>query len=430
MNLMEINFLFFKIFLIINLTNLKMSCKELAFGKHLLNLFYLDPSYINVNHGSYGCPPRVVMEKYRSYQEQMEFNPEKWIRFSLNEKINESREIVSKYINADINNLVIVENASDGINSVFKSMLTSPGDKILMMDIAYSTAKNTAKFLSDLKGIKIVEVIIDEEALNSDESDEKGIISKLENAIKLNLPIKLANIDHISSVPAILLPIKKIIELFHKYNIPVFVDGAHAVGQIQLDMTDLKPDFYISNFHKWGFNNKSACFLYVAPQFQTTIHPNIISSGYGKGFITEFSYLGCKDYSAFLTIKDALEFRANFGENEIMEYNRNLAFTSGNEIANMWGTELLVRDKSKSCAMVNVRIPFGDEKMILNAVQEALFEFNTYIPTFKFSNGNFYARFSAQIYNDISDYLYASKVFLNLLTKNKTLDSNNFKPKF
>ena len=194
-----------------------MMCKE-TFGKHLLDLFYLDPSYINVNHGSYGCPPRAVMEKYRSYQEQMEFNPEKWIRYSLNEKINESREIVSKYINADSNNLVIVENASDGINSVFKSILTSPGDKILMMDIAYSTAKNTAKFLSDSKGIKLVEVIIDEEALNSDESDEKGIISKIENQIKSNLPIKLANIDHISSVPAVILPIKKIIELLHKYN--------------------------------------------------------------------------------------------------------------------------------------------------------------------------------------------------------------------
>jgi hypothetical protein len=32
------------------------------FGKKRLADFYVDPNYINVNHGSYGYVPRVVME--------------------------------------------------------------------------------------------------------------------------------------------------------------------------------------------------------------------------------------------------------------------------------------------------------------------------------------------------------------------------------
>lgn len=50
------------------------------FGKKRLGDFYLDPSYINVNHGSYGSCPRVVMEYKRKMEELCDFNTEKWFR--------------------------------------------------------------------------------------------------------------------------------------------------------------------------------------------------------------------------------------------------------------------------------------------------------------------------------------------------------------
>jgi hypothetical protein len=55
-----------------------MERKQLQFGKKLLNDFYLDPSYINVNHGSYGSCPKAVMQVKRAAEEQMDFNTEKW----------------------------------------------------------------------------------------------------------------------------------------------------------------------------------------------------------------------------------------------------------------------------------------------------------------------------------------------------------------
>jgi selenocysteine lyase/cysteine desulfurase len=46
----------------------------------------------------------------------------------------------------------------------------------------------------------------------------------------------LAVIDHISSVPALIMPVKELVELFHSYKIAVVIDGAHAVGQIPIDL--------------------------------------------------------------------------------------------------------------------------------------------------------------------------------------------------
>ena len=36
-----------------------------SFGKQRLIDFYLDPTYININHGSYGSCPRSVMDAKR-----------------------------------------------------------------------------------------------------------------------------------------------------------------------------------------------------------------------------------------------------------------------------------------------------------------------------------------------------------------------------
>ena len=52
----------------------------LEFGKQRLPDFEIDPTYINVNHGSYGYTPKVVLEDQNKYRKQCEFNNEKWFR--------------------------------------------------------------------------------------------------------------------------------------------------------------------------------------------------------------------------------------------------------------------------------------------------------------------------------------------------------------
>lgn len=59
-----------------------------SFGKQRLKDFYADPNYVNVNHGSYGYTPKVVIQHLRSLQEQCEFNTEKWFRIDAEQQLN------------------------------------------------------------------------------------------------------------------------------------------------------------------------------------------------------------------------------------------------------------------------------------------------------------------------------------------------------
>lgn len=73
-------------------------------------------------------------------------------------------------------------------------------------------------------------------------------------------------IDHISSTPAIIFPVKDIVDYLHSKNIIVVIDGAHAVGAIDLDVPSYGADFYFSNLHKWNYAPKSSAFLWINSQ--------------------------------------------------------------------------------------------------------------------------------------------------------------------
>jgi len=54
----------------------------------------------------------------------------------------------------------------------------------------------------------------------------------------------LADVDYISSRPALLLPVKELISVCRRHDVMVFVDGAHTPGQIELDLENLGADFF------------------------------------------------------------------------------------------------------------------------------------------------------------------------------------------
>lgn len=89
----------------------------------------------------------------------------------------------------------------------------------------------------------------------------------------------MAVIDHIISVPAIVMPLEGLAAFFDEKGIPLFVDGAHAVCQADINISDLEVDGYFSNFHKWAFAPKNAAFLYISDKYLNVAFPLFRLSG-------------------------------------------------------------------------------------------------------------------------------------------------------
>lgn len=90
----------------------------------------------------------------------------------------------------------------------------------------------------------------------------------------------MAVFDAISSVPGVRFPFEKINSLVQDNGILSLIDAAHAIGQIDLNLSELDPDFFISNCHKWSFTPRGCAILYVPARNQGFIHPTSITAAY------------------------------------------------------------------------------------------------------------------------------------------------------
>jgi isopenicillin-N epimerase len=68
-------------------------------------------------------------------------------------------------------------------------------------------------------------------------------------------------------------PVADLSVIAHAYGAIVLVDGAHAPGQIHVDVTAIGADFYLGNCHKWLYAPKGTAFLWVSPSQQTSVSP-------------------------------------------------------------------------------------------------------------------------------------------------------------
>ncbi|CAF3087981.1 unnamed protein product [Rotaria sp. Silwood2] len=405
-----------KIFIYLSLILCWIIFPVYPFGHSLLPLFSLDPSYININHGSYGSAPKYVHEKLQEYQLQAERNPDRWFRLDVQVAMEKLREKLSKYVNCNPDDLVILDNASSGINSILKSLKLKSNETILYYNVAYGMVKLTLEYVSTefFTQEQIIQIELDHQTIQN----TNLLLKKTQDTINKIKHVKLIVFDHISSTPAILFDIETMIKYFRNQGILTLIDGAHAVGAIELNLSKLDPDFYLSNTHKWLYNHRSACLLYVKKDLQNLIHPIITSFGYLQSFQNEFFWLGTKDYSSYLTISDALDFRQTIAnETDIYNYNHQLAKQAGDLIAQMWNSSTLTTNDQFISTMNNIELPsFIDTLDKMNILYQKLInQYNTFLPMFQFDN-KFYCRISAQIYMELSDYQTVGKIVLDTIS--------------
>lgn len=109
---------------------------------------------------------------------------------------------------------------------------------------------------------------------------------------KENGQIRMAVFDALSSLPGVRFPFEAINSLVHENGILSLIDGAHAIGQISLNLTELDPDFFVTNCHKWLYSPRGCAILYTPKRNQGFIHPTTINGAY------QF-HADSADYSSF-----------------------------------------------------------------------------------------------------------------------------------
>ncbi len=356
----------------------------------------LDPDFLTVNHGSFGATPKSVIAAQRVWQDQLERQPSRFMSTVYPAAIRDAANTLATFLNTDGNDLVFVDNATTGCNAVLRSLMFQPGDEILILSHAYGAVRNAVRFVAEQAKAKIVEAV-----LPFPDPTEDGLVDAVTSAITPRT--RLAVIDHITSGSAIVLAIQRIAAVCHNAGVKILVDGAHAPGQIDLDLSAIDADWYVGNCHKWLCAPKGCAFLHAQPAAQAGLHPGTISHGFGKGFLAEFDWTGTTDPSRFLAITAALDFHQRLGGARLRQGNRSLAAQGASVIARRLQTQVGTRGEQAG-GMVTVRLPVNgsaaDEAL---AIRSRLMHAKTDAPVHAL-DGALWVRLSAFAYNELDDY--------------------------
>jgi selenocysteine lyase/cysteine desulfurase len=436
-----------------------------SFGRNMRDAhFQFAPSYTPLNHGSFGAYPHLVQDQQNAFHKLAQERPDTFIVYDLPTLVDQSREAIAPLLGADVDDVVFVPNASTGVNTVLRNLEWSNGDVVVHFSTIYGACEKTLASIKEHEPLETVSIplIYPIEDVEIVELFRTAIISLK----KTGKHVRLALFDIISTFPGARIPWEKLVAVCKEMEVLSLIDGAHGIGHIDLThLGKVGPDFFVSNCYKyveflnsslsrsvstsvarekltrsrWLYTPRGCAVFYVPARNQHLIHTSFPTShGYQyplqkpspntkKPFVLLFEFVATMDYTPWLCVQAALDFRRDIcgGEEQIRRYCQNLAREGGSRVAEILETDVMDTKSGlmRECAFVNVKLPIhfdvgmsvvkdGKGKIfpvdmagiILDWLRlAAVKEFDTYLQI-AFHAGYLWVRLSAQIYLELGDF--------------------------
>jgi isopenicillin-N epimerase len=372
-----------------------------------------------LNHGSFGACPIPVFEVYQAWQRELELQPVEFLGRRITTLMAEARQALGDYLQVPAENVVYFTNPTTAFNMAARSLDLTPGDTILATDHEYGAMDRTWHFITKHTGSKYVNFHIIMPVYDPDEWVEQfwSGVSK---------HTKIIFMSHLTSPTALIFPVGEICRRAKEHGILTIIDGAHAPGQLCLNLADLQADIYIGALHKWLCAPKGSAFLYASPEIQSRLAPLVVSWGYESEYPSNSQYVdyhewqGTRDMSAFLSVPAAIRFQNEHNWSEYREICHTRAINTRNELNRLMGLPALSKENAAGDyqwvgQMVSIRLPECDVKQLKQILYD---QYAIEIPVFRWQ-GHPIVRLSVQAYNTeaelqalifaLNEYFFESK---------------------
>jgi isopenicillin-N epimerase len=344
--------------------------------------FLLDPDIAYLNHGGYGACSREVFAEYQRLQAELERGPTNFFTRRLGDGQEETdeqpgllpaaRAALAGFVGARADDLVFARNATSALNAVIRSLGIRREEEVLTTAHEYGAIVNTWRFVA----ANLV------------------VCPPDELTARIGPRTRAVFVSHITSPTALVLPVDEICAAARHAGVVSIVDGAHAPGQLPLDLTALGADVYAGDCHKWLGAPKGSGFLWARSEHQLWIAPLVISWGYryGSDFAERHGWSGTLDLSSYLTVPKAIEMQASLDHGRC----RVLADEAERRLV---GLGLSRVEGVAAPFMRAFQLPLGDAPGLARRLYE---EFRVEVPVYDWE-GRRLLRVSIGPYNDAED---------------------------
>lgn len=218
---------------------------------------------------------------------------------------------------------------------------------------------------------------------------------------QLSRATRVVAFTHVTASVGDLLPARELCRLAREHGALSLVDGAQSFGVLDVDLSDMQPDFYSGSAHKWPCGPKENGVLYVSARVHDRIKPSIVSLyGGDVGISRTLEACGQRDEAAMIGFGAALKFQEQVGRAAIEKRARHLAAALTSGLKTIDGVKVWTHDDPlRSAAIVSFQ-PAGVD---VNKMHNALYERDRIVCATRGGNDRHGLRFSPHFYNLESD---------------------------
>ena len=317
-------------------------------------------------------PKQVIDEITKIYSEQNS-NIHRGVHFlsdSLTSRFEDARKTVRKFINAKFDReIIFTSGTTHSINAVafsFGEKFIRKNDEIIVSTLEHHANIVPWQLLCERKGavLKVIPV------------NDKGelILDELENL--LSPKTKLLAVNQVSNAIGTINEVKKIIEIAHKNNTAVLIDGAQSIQHEQVDVQELDCDFFVFSGHKiYGPNGIGVLYgkekwLNEMPPYQSG-GEMIDKVSFEKTTFNELPFkfeAGTPNYVGAIGLANAIDYVSELGLDNILKYESELLNYATEKIKNIDGLKIIgtAENKISVLSFIFDNIHYYDAGMVLD----------------------------------------------------------------
>jgi selenocysteine lyase/cysteine desulfurase len=327
---------------------------------------FLMPPDLGVMNAANLCPASAaVVDAMVAATRDMDRDPSFPNRVKMGDGKEATRRLVAEFLRVTPEEIILARNTSEANNLVSSGLDLKAGDEVLLFSDNHPSNLAAWKTKADRFGftVKVVDQV------NPHPGDEYYLDAFTRQMTERT---KVLGFTHLTSTVGDLFPAKELCRRARARGVLTLVDGAQSFGLLDVDLSDMQPDFYAGSGHKWPCGPKEVGVLYVRKDVQSRIWPSIVSAYPGAiGLSKSFESFGQRDEPSIIAFGEALRYQTKLGRPAILARARELTEALFAGLEKIDGVKLWTHpDPARSVAVVSFQPGTLDVPKLSSALYE------------------------------------------------------------
>lgn len=333
-----------------------------------------DDGPINLDNGYFGRMSDDVVQAYERAIKHVNRSNAVHVREHFERhQAEDIRQQFAALMGLPADELAFARSASEALQALIRNYnRLQPGDQVLISDLDYGSVQDAFHWLAKARGVEVIRVE------HSHPATYDGLVQAYADVFAAHPRLKLMALTHVTHRTGLVMPVKAIARSAKAHGIDVILDGAHSLGQLEVDLADLGIEFAGFNLQKWIGAPLSLGVIHVRRERMADFDPDMGGRSYPADDIRGLSPYGTPNVPALMSLPAVFaEHQAVGGwqaKGARLRYLRDLWVSEARQLP---GIEILTPDDPRlTCGITSFR--FLDTADQSEKVQRLLKDFNLF----------------------------------------------------